>query len=244
MTSSIDYRPLEDRLGHAFRDRAFLLQALTHRSFLNENADHPYPHNERLEFLGDAVLELVVTEYLFRNYANDEGDLTNWRAALVNAITLAGIARDLQFEEYLLMSKGELRDKDSKARTYILANAIEAIIGAIYMDGGMPASEAFVNKHILSHLQKILDLELYVDPKSKFQETAQELLGTTPTYKVLEEIGPDHAKEFTIGVYLGKDLVAVGKGTSKQEAQVAAAEAGLDAKEWRTRKTKEVKEIK
>jgi ribonuclease-3 len=244
MTTSTDYRPLEDRLGHAFRDRSFLLQALTHRSFLNENADHPYPHNERLEFLGDAVLELVVTEYLFRNYANDEGDLTNWRAALVNAITLAGIARYLQFEEFLLMSKGELRDKDSKARTYILANAIEAIIGAIYMDGGMPAAEVFVNKHILSHLQKILDLELYVDPKSKFQETAQELLGTTPTYKVLEEVGPDHAKEFTIGVYLGKDLVAVGKGTSKQEAQVAAAEAGLDAKEWRTRKTKEVKEIK
>lgn len=244
MPSLPDLRPLEERLGHNFRDRSFLLQALTHRSYLNENTDHPYPHNERLEFLGDAVLELVVTEHLFKHYANDEGDLTNWRAALVNAITLAGIARELQFEEFLLMSKGELRDKDSKARTYILANAIEAIIGAIYMDGGMPAAEKFVHKHILSHLQKILDLELYVDPKSKFQETAQELLGVTPTYKVLEEAGPDHAKEFTIGVYLGKDLVAVGKGTSKQEAQVAAAEAGLDAKEWRTRKTKEVKEIK
>ncbi len=236
MTASTDYGPLEERLGHAFRDRSFLLQALTHRSFLNENADHPYPHNERLEFLGDAVLELIVTEYLFKNYANDEGDLTNWRAALVNAITLAGIARDLQFEEYILMSKGEAKDKNSKARTYILANAIEAIIGAIYLDGGTPAAEKFITAHILSHLNKILEHELYVDAKSKFQETAQEVMGTTPTYKVLEESGPDHAKEFTIGVFLGRDLIAVGKGTSKQEAQVAAAEAGLQAKGWKTKK--------
>lgn len=236
-----DLTPLEERLGHAFRDRSFLLQALTHRSFLNENADHPYPHNERLEFLGDAVLELIVTEYLFKNYANDEGDLTNWRAALVNAITLAGIARNLQFEEYILMSKGESKDKNSKARLYILANAIEAIIGAIYLDGGTEAAEKFITAHILSHLKKILEDESYVDAKSKFQETAQELLGVTPTYKVLEEHGPDHAKEFTIGVYLGKDLVSVGKGTSKQEAQVSAAEAGLDAKGWRTAPTKKEK---
>ncbi len=234
ISASTDYGPLEERLGHAFRDRSFLLQALTHRSFLNENSDHPYPHNERLEFLGDAVLELIVTEHLFKTYANDEGDLTNWRAALVNALTLAGIARELQFEEYILMSKGEAKDKDSKARLYILANAIEAIIGAIYLDGGAQAAEKFIRAHILSHLPKILKDELYIDAKSKFQETSQELLGITPTYKVLEEKGPDHAKEFTIGVFLGKDLVAVGKGTSKQEAQVSAAEAGLDAKGWRT----------
>ncbi len=236
-----DLTPLEERLGHAFRDRSFLLQALTHRSFLNENADHPYPHNERLEFLGDAVLELIVTEYLFKNYANDEGDLTNWRAALVNAITLAGIARNLQFEEYILMSKGESKDKNSKARLYILANAIEAIIGAIYLDGGTEASEKFITAHILSHLKKILEDESYVDAKSKFQETAQELLGVTPTYKVLEEHGPDHAKEFTIGIYLGKDLIAIGKGTSKQEAQVSAAEAGLIAKGWKTYPAKKEK---
>lgn len=231
-----DFSPLEERLGHTFRDRSLLLQALTHRSYLNEHTDFPLTHNERLEFLGDAVLELVVTEHLYRTYANPEGDLTNWRAALVNAITLAGLARGLEFEEYLLLSKGEQRDKETKARTYILANAIEAIIGAIYMDAGMQAAESFIRHKILSHLQRILDLELWVDPKSKFQETAQELLGVTPTYKVLEEVGPDHQKDFTVGVYLDKDLVAVGKGSSKQEAQVAAADAGLDAKGWRTRR--------
>ncbi len=230
-----DFTPLEERLGHTFRDRSLLLQALTHRSYLNEHADFPYGHNERLEFLGDAVLELIVTEHLYRTFQNPEGDLTNWRAALVNAKTLAGIARDLQFEEFLLLSKGESRDKDTKARMYILANAIEAIIGAIYLDGGTPASETFIHRHILSILPKILELELYVDAKSKFQETAQEVQGVTPTYKVLEEKGPDHQKEFTVGVFLEKDLVAVGRGTSKQEAQVAAAEAGLDAKGWRTR---------
>jgi ribonuclease-3 len=223
---------LEGRLGYKFKDRAMLLQAITHRSYLNEHADFPYTHNERLEFLGDAVLELIVTEHLFKNYANPEGELTNWRAALVNAKTLAGIASQLKFEEFLLLSKGEARDANSKARMYILANAIEAIIGAIYMDGGTPGAETFIKKHILSHLAFILKNELYVDPKSKFQETSQELLGVTPSYRVLEETGPDHSKEFTVGVFLEKDLVAVGRGTSKQEAQVAAAQAGLEAKGW------------
>ncbi|MBM3204776.1 ribonuclease III [Candidatus Uhrbacteria bacterium] len=230
-----DFGPLEERLGHDFRDRSLLLQALTHRSYLNEHTDYTFDHNERLEFLGDAVLELIVTEYLYKNYANPEGDLTNWRAALVNAKTLAGISRGLEFEEYLLLSKGEARDKDTKARMYILANAIEAIIGAIYLDDGTKAAEKFIHKHILSHLKHILELELYVDAKSKFQETAQELLGVTPTYKVLEEKGPDHQKEFTVGVFLDRDLVAVGRGTSKQEAQVAAAEEGLEIKGWRTK---------
>lgn len=223
---------LEERLGHDFKNKDFIIEALTHRSFLNEHADFPYTHNERLEFLGDAVLELVVTEHLFRTYANPEGELTNWRAALVNAKTLAGIANQLKFEEFLLLSKGEARDKNSKARMYILANAIEAIMGAIYLDGGMTAAEKFVRRHILSHLEFIIKNELYVDPKSKFQETAQELLGVTPTYRVLEEKGPDHNKEFTIGVFLEKDMVAVGSGTSKQEAQVAAAQAALEAKGW------------
>jgi len=183
------------------------------------------------------VLELIVTEHLYRTYANPEGDLTNWRAALVNAKTLAGISQELKFEEFLLLSKGEARDKDSKARMYILANAIEAIIGAIYLDSGMKASEKFIHEKILSHLPTILALELYKDAKSKFQETAQELLGNTPTYKVLEEKGPDHQKEFTVGVFIGHDLIAIGRGTSKQEAQVAAAEAGLEAKGWRSRST-------
>lgn len=231
------FGPLEERLGHVFRDRSLLLQAVTHRSYLNEHTDFEYSHNERLEFLGDAVLELIVTEHLYRTYANPEGDLTNWRAALVNAKTLAGISQELKFEEFLLLSKGEARDKDSKARMYILANAIEAIIGAIYLDSGMKASEKFIHEKILSHLPTILALELYKDAKSKFQETAQELLGNTPTYKVLEEKGPDHQKEFTVGVFIGHDLIAIGRGTSKQEAQVAAAEAGLEAKGWRSRST-------
>jgi len=235
-----DFRPLEERLGHTFRDQSLLLQALTHRSYLNEHSDFPLAHNERLEFLGDAVLELIVTEHLYKHFANPEGDLTNWRAALVNAKTLASISKDLNFEEYLLLSRGEARDKDTKARMYILANGIEAIIGAVYLDGGMKASEILIHRHILSHLPKILELELYVDAKSKFQETAQELLGITPTYKVLEEEGPDHQKEFTVGVFLDKDLVAVGRGSSKQEAQLAAAEAGLDVKSWHTRPTREV----
>ncbi len=230
-----DFSPLEERLGHTFRDRSILLQALTHRSYLNEHADFPLSHNERLEFLGDAVLEIIVTEHLYKTFANPEGDLTNWRAALVNAKTLANISKDLSFEEYLLLSKGEARDKDTKARMYILANAIEAIIGALYLDGGTQAAEKFIHRHILSHLPKILELELYVDAKSKFQETAQELLGITPNYKVLEEKGPDHQKEFTVGIFLDRDLVAVGQGSSKQEAQLAAAEAGLDAKSWRTK---------
>lgn len=223
---------LEERLGHAFRDRSLLLQAVTHRSYLNEHSDFAHEHNERLEFLGDAVLELVVTEHLYKTYPNPEGVLTNWRAALVNAKTLAGISRDLAFEEFLLLSKGEARDKDSKARMYILANAIEAIIGAIYLDGGMKDAEIFIQAKILSILPRIIELELYVDAKSKFQETAQEMLGITPTYKVLDEHGPDHQKEFTVGVYLERELVATGKGTSKQEAQLAAAEAGLQKKGW------------
>ncbi len=230
---------LEERLGHVFRDRSLLLQALTHRSYLNEHSDFDREHNERLEFLGDAVLELVVTEFLYKTFPNPEGVLTNWRAALVNAKTLAGISRDLNFEEFLLLSKGEARDKESKARMYILANAIEAIIGAIYLDEGMPESEKFIHAKILSHLPRIIELELYVDAKSKFQETAQEMLGVTPTYKVLSEQGPDHQKEFTVGIFLEKELVATGKGTSKQEAQLAAAEEALKQKGWETRPNRE-----
>ncbi len=226
---------LEERLGHTFRDQSLLLQAITHRSYLNEHSDVTHEHNERLEFLGDAVLEMVVTEYLYLTYPQPEGVLTNWRAALVNARTLASISRDLQFEEFLLLSKGEARDKDSKARMYILANAIEALIGAIYLDGGMPAADLFIKKYILSHLPHIIEHELYVDAKSKLQETAQEMLGITPTYKVLAEEGPDHQKEFLVGVYLDKEFVADGKGMSKQEAQLVAAQAALQKKGWYTK---------
>lgn len=227
-----DYKSLEERLDYEFKNKDFLIKALTHRSYLNEHSDFPFEHNERLEFLGDAVLELVVTEYLYLNYANPEGELTNWRASLVNAKTLASIATQLSFEEYLLLSKGEAKDKNSKARMYILANAMESIIGAIYLDGGYPAADQFIKKHVLSHLPFILKNQLYIDPKSKFQETAQELLGITPNYKVLKETGPDHNKEFTVGVFLDKELIAIGSGTSKQEAQITAAQAGLEAKHW------------
>ncbi len=228
----IEYKPLEATLGYTFKDQSILTQALTHRSYLNEHSDFPFPHNERLEFLGDAVLELIVTEHLYKNFSNPEGELTNWRAALVNAKTLSGIASQLKFEDYLLLSKGEAKDKDSKARMYILANAIEAIIGAIYLDGGTEGVSGFIHAHILSHLPFILKNKLYIDPKSRFQETAQELLGVTPSYKVLKETGPDHNKEFTVGVFLEKELVAIGSGTSKQEAQISAAQAGLEAKRW------------
>lgn len=227
-----DYQSLEKRLDYVYKNKDFLIKALTHRSYLNEHSDFPFEHNERLEFLGDAVLELVVTEYLYLNYANPEGELTNWRASLVNAKTLASIGTQLSFEEYLLLSKGEAKDKNSKARMYILANAMESIIGSIYLDGGYSAADKFIKKHVLSHLPFILKNQLYIDPKSRFQETAQELLGVTPNYKVLKETGPDHNKEFTVGVFLDKDLIAIGSGTSKQEAQIVAAQAGLEAKLW------------
>lgn len=234
MSSTIlqDTAPLEAKLGYAFKDASLLIEAMTHRSYLNEHADFKKPHNERLEFLGDAVLEIIVTEHLFTHYDNPEGELTAWRSALVNAKTLADIGQSLGFEEYLLLSKGEARDTKSKARMYILANAMEALIGAIYLDGGMAAAKTFIDANILSELDKILKEKLYIDPKSKFQETAQEKMGITPSYKVLEETGPDHQKEFTVGVFLDKEMIAVGSGTSKQEAQIAAAEAGLKAKGW------------
>ncbi len=223
---------LEQTLGVTFKNRDTLRQALVHRSYLNEHPDFPLGQNERLEFLGDAVLELVVTEHLYRNYENPEGELTNWRAALVNAEMLAVLCHDLEIEPYLYLSRGEAKDKGSKARKYILANAFESIIGAIYEDQGWDASKEFITKRVLSQLPRILQERLYIDPKSRFQEAAQEHLGVTPSYKVLSEEGPDHAKEFDVGVFLGKDKVASGKGTSKQEAQVAAAEAAIAVKGW------------
>ncbi len=223
---------LEQVLGVSFRDRDTLRQALVHRSYLNEHPDFPLGHNERLEFLGDAVLELVVTEYLYQNYENPEGELTNWRASLVNADMLSAICERMDVEKYLYLSRGESKDAGSKARRYILANAFEALIGAIYLDQGWEPSKAFVTKYVLAELPRILEHRLYVDPKSRFQEAAQETLGVTPTYKVMTEEGPDHAKVFQVGVYLNKELVATGNGTSKHEAQVAAAEAAIKAKGW------------
>ncbi len=227
-----DFSPLEAKLGISFKDKGILTQAFVHRSYLNEHPSFPFSHNERLEFLGDAVLELVVTEHLYRGYPNPEGELTNWRAALVNAKMLSDIAKEMGLEDYLYLSHGEAKDNQGKARQYILANAIEAVIGAVYLDQGMEVVSKFIHNWVLSRLQYILEHQLQIDPKSRFQESAQEIAGLTPVYRVIEEKGPDHAKEFTVGVYLGDELVTVGTGTSKQEAQIAAAEKALEIKGW------------
>jgi len=228
-----DFSKLEELIGVKFKNLDLLKQAVVHRSYLNEHPDFELNHNERLEFLGDAVLEIIVTEILFHEFSDTpEGDLTNWRASLVNYKMLALIAEELGLEKYLYLSKGESKDKNSKARQIILANAMEAVIGAIYLDQGIKPAKAFVKKFILSKLDNILKNQLYLDPKSKFQEKAQEIYCLTPHYKVLSESGPDHAKEFVVGLYLGDEMISQGKGTSKQEAQVAAAEAGLKNKNW------------
>jgi len=224
---------LERIVGLQFKNKSLLRQAVVHRSYLNEHPDFETSHNERLEFLGDAVLEIIVTEHLFNKYPETpEGDLTNWRASLVNAKMLAKVAQELEIEEFLYLSKGEAKDKDSKARQYILANAIEAIIGAMYVDQGTAPAKKFIDENILSKLQHILSNELYLDPKSKFQERAQEQYKVTPHYKILNEVGPDHAKTFEVGVYLGEELVAKGKGSSKQEAQVDAAAKAVKKLKW------------
>src|SRR3990167_5434620 len=220
---------LEEKIGFKFKNKDNLLQALTHRSYLNENPDWHLDHNERLEFLGDAVLELIVTEYLYNNYPNPEGELTNWRAALVNAKMLAQIAKRLELNNHLFLSRGEAKDT-GRARQYILANAFEALIGAIYLDQGYEAVKNFIEREVLKELPHILENQLFRDPKSRFQEMAQEKAGITPSYEVLKEWGPDHAKRFVVGVYLGKELVAQGEGNSKQEAQEKAAWEGLKNK--------------
>lgn len=219
-------------MGTKFNNPELLKQAFVHRSYLNEHPDFPLAHNERLEFLGDAVLELIVTEYLYQTFPNPEGELTNWRASLVNAKTLSEIALGLGMNDYMYLSRGESRDPQSKARQIILANAIEAVVGAIYLDQGYKAAEKFVSDHVLTRLKYIMDNDLARDAKSRFQETAQEKLGITPTYKVMSQTGPDHNKKFVVGLYIGEDKVAEGNGTSKQEAQMSAAAAGLVAKGW------------
>ena len=226
-----DLSPLEKSIGVDFKNKDLLLQALTHRSYINENPKFYLNHNERLEFLGDAVLELAVTEYLYQNYENPEGELTSWRASLVNSKMLSQIARELDVNDFLLLSRGEAKDT-GRAREYILANAMEAAIGAIYLDSGFSAAEEFIKSHIILKLPEIIDKELYKDPKSSFQEEAQDRVGITPTYEVLDEWGPDHSKHFVIGVFLGKEMVAKGEGNSKQEGQEKAAEKALEEKGW------------
>ena len=228
-----NFPALEKKLGIVFKNQEYLVQAFVHRSYLNEHHDFPLGQNERLEFLGDAVFELVVTEFLFEEYGNPEGELTNWRAALVNAVILSSIAYEIGMEPFLFLSHGEAKDAGTKARDYIMANGIEALIGAIYLDQGYTIAKQFITRWVLTRLPYVLENGLWIDAKSRFQESDQELLGVTPTYRVLEESGPDHDKIFKVGAYLDKELVASGTGSSKQEAQTDAAEAAIKVKGWK-----------
>lgn len=219
------------RLGLSFNTMALLEEALTHRSYLNEHRTAG-AHNERLEFLGDAVLELATTRFLFDKYpSRQEGDLTAYRAALVNTYSLADAAELLGMNDMLLLSKGEARDT-GRARQIILANAFEAVLGALYLDQGFEAVEAFLNRNLYPKIDDIVSKRAWQDAKSKFQEEAQDKKGVTPTYKTIREEGPDHDKQFVVGVFIGNDEVAQGTGKSKQEAEQSAAQAGLDKMGW------------
>ncbi|MBT4277413.1 ribonuclease III [Candidatus Falkowbacteria bacterium] len=228
-----DFTKLEKILGVKFKEKDLLHQAFVHRSYLNENPKFKLGHNERLEFLGDAVLELAVTEYLFKKFPNeDEGRLTNLRASMVNTNMLAILSDELGLNNFLLLSKGESKDENKKARESILANVFEATLGAVYLDQGFKVAQKFLNKIFDKKIPYIVKEELYLDPKSRFQEISQEKCAVTPHYNVLKEEGPDHDKIFTIGVYIGEDLIAKAKGSSKQIAQVEAAKKGLKKKRW------------
>ncbi len=226
-----NYKEIEKIVGIKFKNQDLIQEALTHRSYLNENRELNIKHNERLEFLGDAVLELVVTEYLFNNYDNPEGELTNWRASLVKGDNLAEVADELDIEQFLMMSKGEGKDM-GRARKYRLANMVEAIIGAMYLDQGYEPVNKFINKNIVSKLKNIIKNKTYLDAKSYFQQKAQEEMQTTPHYEVIKEWGPDHDKIFLVGVFVNKEKIAEGEGASKQDAQREAAANGLKAKSW------------
>lgn len=227
-----NFSQFEAKADVAFNDKSLLRQAFTHRSYINENKNTKFEHNERLEFLGDAVLELVVTDFLYHKYpTKPEGELTTYRSALVNAITLAEVASNLDMNAYLLLSKGEAKD-NGRARQYILANTFEAVVGALYLDQGYDAAKKFIEKNIFVFADVMISRGNLVDAKSLFQEKAQEKTGTTPSYKLVREAGPDHDKSFTVGVMIGKDQIATGEGKSKQEAEQNAALRALEAKGW------------
>ncbi len=223
-------KKLEGNLKVKFKNIDLLRSSLVHRSYLNEHKDFPLDHNERLEFLGDAVLELAVTDHLFNNYKEAEGILTNWRSSLVNGDRLAQAAEAIGIYDFLHLSKGESQDSNKKARSYILANAFEAVVGAIFLDQGYKKAEKFIKDNLIVQLDQIIADKAYIDAKSMFQEKSQEVLSVTPRYKVMSESGPDHNKKFVIGVYLEKELIAKGEGYSKQEAQSQAAANGLKKK--------------
>lgn len=234
MNTKINFENLAKHINVSFKDISLLRTACTHRSYLNENRDPGLEHNERLEFLGDAVLELVVTSFLFRKYPTKaEGELTAYRSAIVNTVSLTKAAESMKLNDFILLSKGEAKDT-GRARSIILANAVEALIGALYMDGGYNAAANFISEKILHviDIEEIVKKKTWIDAKSRFQEKAQEKVGTTPSYRTLKEVGPDHDKQFTLGVFLGDVQVATGTGPSKQEAEQKAAEKALEIKKW------------
>lgn len=239
--SGMSTAPYQDfartKLGFEFTDVDLLVTALTHRSYVNEHRKSTHAHNERLEFLGDAVLELAVTEYLFRNYAEPEGILTSWRAALVRTESIGDAGEKLGYEPLLRMSKGEKNGTD-RARSQILANAFEAVIGAIYLERGFEDARAFIHQHIIVKLEDILTNGSWRDPKSHLQEVSQRIDSLTPSYKVLHEEGPDHDKVFTLGVFVGEQMMGEGIGPSKHVAQQEAAKAALMAYKKRERASK------
>ena len=214
----IQFADFEKKTKVVFKDKNLLKQSFIHRSYINENPSAGLSHNERLEFLGDAVLELIVTNFLYKKYPNyTEGELTALRSALVNAIIISEVALKIGMNDFLLLSRGETKDT-GKARQYILANTYEAYVGAVFLDQGYAVAEQFITKTLLPHTEEIVSKKLWRDAKSLVQEKAQEYVNFTPAYKVLSEAGPDHDKHFTIGIFFGPDLIAEGKGKSKQEA--------------------------
>jgi len=228
----MDFTTFEESAGVTFKNKDLLKQAFTHRSYINENKNFPLGHNERLEFLGDAVLELVITNYLYKRFPEmNEGELTSLRSALVNADTCSIVAAKLGANDYLLLSRGETKDL-GRARQYILANTLEAIIGAVYMDQGYDAAAHFIESHVTPLTEDIIERGTWIDAKSKFQAKAQEHEGVTPQYKTISESGPDHDKHFTVGVYLRNVLYGKGDGKSKQDAEQEAARNALNDKEW------------
>ncbi len=228
----IDFSLFEKKTNIFFKNKKLLEQAFIHRSYINENSGSRLSHNERLEFLGDAVLELIVTDYLYNKYPNcDEGELTAYRSALVNAVIIGEVALSLEMNDYLLLSKGEAKDI-GKARSYILANTYEAYVGAVYLDQGYSIAHDFIEKSLFGKIDDIVTQKLWRDPKSLVQEKSQEYLNVTPCYKVINETGPDHDKNFTVGIFFADEQIALGKGHSKQEAEQSAARRALEVKEW------------
>lgn len=221
-----EHSTLEKNIGYHFKEASFLEIVLTHRSYLNEHRGTKLEHNERMEFLGDAVLELIVTEYLYSHYKNPEGELTSWRSALVRGTSLSSVAAKIDLEGGLKMSRGEAKSS-GKSRSLILANALEALIGALYLDGGIKAAEEFINKYLIVELDNIIERGLYRDSKSALQEIVQEREGVTPVYSIISETGPDHAKVFISAVVVGERELARGEGASKQASEQEAARHAL-----------------